>query len=557
MSEHPELSFNHYVTYDEMTTYLCQARDRYPHLLTLSSVGKSYEGRDVWAVTLTNRESGTPCSKPALYCDGNIHAGEVTPCMVLLYAIDYMTQRFGCDEEVDHLLNTRTLYLLPRVNPDGAEKYLTTPHLLRSSVRPYPGEHVQDLPGLHPSDIDGDGKILTMRVRDDRRGEWRISGQDPRVMIPRRPAERGGPFYHLYREGEIRGESVEPFEERPVPWGLDINRNFPSNWHPEVEGGGPYPASEPEVKSIVDFIVSHNNIGGLQAFHTYGGFFYRNPYQYPEEEMDPDDLRATVEIAREGEAVTGYTDEKSSNCSTLTEWAYEHRGILGYTTEVWDRLGRAGVDRVEYRTCHDPAQREDMEIRLMQWNDRELSGRAFHRWRSFEHPQLGEVELGGWDPKFAVQNPPEELLHQECHKNTRWLMRHAGALPCIAIERTAVTEEAPGLFRIDVIVGNHGYLPTSASNKAQDLEVVRPDSVELEVPGNAERVMGPSVQDLGFLEGFMNGQNPRGTGAARSSASAAWMVRGERGSEVKVVARSERGGCTSRSVRLVADPSDG
>ncbi len=557
MNEHPELSFDHYVTYDEMTGYLHGIADLYPDLVTLSSIGKSYEGREVWAVTLTNEETGPASSKPALYCDGNIHAGEVTPSMVLLYAIDHMTRGFDCDEEVSHLLNTRALYLLPRVNPDGAEKYLTTPHLLRSSVRPYPDEDVQDLPGLHPCDVDGDGRILTMRVRDDHRGEWRVSDRDPRVMIPRRPAERGRPFYHLYREGEIRGEDLEPFEERAVPWGLDINRNFPSNWHPEVEGGGPYPTSEPEVKNIVDFILSHNNIAGLQAFHTYGGFFYRNPYQYPEDEMDADDLRATVEIAREGEAVTGYTDEKSNNCSTLTEWAYEHRGILGYTTEVWDRLERAGVGRVEYRNCHDPARREEMEISLMQWNDRELSGRAFHPWRSFEHPQLGGVELGGWDPKFAVQNPPRQLLHQECHKNTRWIMRHAAALPRIVIEKVEVREEAPGLFRVGVIVGNHGYLPASASSKARDLGVVKQDRVELELPGDAELIMGEPRQELGFLDGFMNGQNLRGTGAARSSARADWLVRGPQNSELRVLARSERGGCASQGISLVDAPSDG
>ncbi len=549
MSEHPQISFDRYLTYEELTDYLKVIAEAHPSLVSLKSIGKSYEGRDIWAVTVTNQETAAAADKPALYCDGNIHAGEVSPSMILLHTVDFLTRKFGDDEEITRLLNTRAFYLLPRVNPDGAEKYLTTPYLLRSSVRPYPDD-VSELPGLHPCDIDGDGRILYMRVRDDRRGEWKTSRKDPRVMVPRRPAEWGGPFYHIYREGQLRKTEGEPFEEQPVPWGLDLNRNFPSNWDSDTKGAGDYPTSEPEVRSIVEFIVSHNNIGGMQALHTYGGFFYRNPYQYPEEDMDEEDLKATIEIAREGEAVTGYSDEKSSNCSTLTEWAYEHRGILGYTTEVWDRLARAGIDRHEYRRADDPKVREELECRLLQWNDRELAGRAFCDWRSFEHPQLGEVELGGWDPKFAVQNPPPELLHQECFKNTRWILRQAAALPEIGIEELEVTQEADGIFRIRALVGNGGYLPTSASNKAKELEVVDRDRVCLQAPQDVEIISGEVEQELGFLDGFLSGHLGWGHETADSSAESVWVVRGEEGAEVQVVARSERAGVQTKTVRL-------
>ncbi len=549
MSSHPEITFDRYLTYDDLTGHLQALAEKYPELITLDSIGKSYEGRDVWAVTVTNKETGPAEEKPALYCDGNIHAGEVTPSMILLYAVDFLTRQFSENEEVTRLLNDKAFYLLPRVNPDGAEKYLTTPYLLRSSVRPYP-DGVQELPGLHPCDIDGDGKILTMRVRDDKRGQWRPSNKDPRVMVPRRPAEYGGPFYHLYKEGELRGTDSEPFEEQSVPWGLDLNRNFPSNWTTDTKGAGDYPTSEPEAKNIIDFMISHNNIGGMQAIHTYGGFFYRNPYQYPEEDMNEEDLKATIEIAREGETVTGYTDEKSDNCSTLTEWAYEHRGILGYTTEVWDRWDRAGIDREKYRAAEDPELLEGYECRLLQWNDRELAGRGFHQWRAFEHPQLGKVELGGWDPKFAVQNPPPELLEQECYKNTRWIIRQAGALPRLRIEETDVSLEADNIYRIEALIGNHGYLPTAASQKAKELDVVQPDEAELQASDEVGILSGDPCQELGFLDGFISGQSKWGTGSAESSQNAIWVVSAPDNAEITVIARSERAGIDERNIDL-------
>ena len=155
---------------------------------------------------------------------------------------------------------------------DGAEKYLTTPYTLRSSVRVWP-EDTQDLPGLHAEDINGDGWILQMRVRDDKLGGWKISDKDARMMVPRRPGERKGPFYHIYSEGTIKDYEGQPFDVVRTPWGLDMNRNFPSNWDPSVQGGGDYPTSEPEVKAVVDFIIAHKNIGQINSFHTSGGIF--------------------------------------------------------------------------------------------------------------------------------------------------------------------------------------------------------------------------------------------------------------------------------------------
>ena len=300
------MSYSEYVTYSELVARLEELTRTYPALTTLSSAGKSYEGRDIWAVTVTNSATGPASAKAALYADGNIHAGEVTASMTCLYMLEYLCQNFGKCPDVTHLLNTRTFYILPRVSPDGAEMYLTTPYMLRSSVRPYPGPEVADLPGLHPSDINGDGRVLQMRVRDDKRGEWKVSTKDTRLLVRRTPSERGGQYYRIYPEGLIKDVDTPEFDVVRSPWGLDLNRNFPSNWDRSFEPGGTYPTSEPEVKTVVDFILAHPNIGGLQSFHTSGGLFFRNPYQYSEDKMDQEDLRSMKEIAREGTKVTGY-----------------------------------------------------------------------------------------------------------------------------------------------------------------------------------------------------------------------------------------------------------
>ncbi len=548
-----DLKLNTYYKYAELTQYLKDVEENYPELASLESIGKSWEGRDIWAMTLTNTATGCPSDKAAIYVDGNIHAGEVTAAMVALATIDRLVSQFGYDEEVTHLMNTKTFYILPRVNPDGAEKYLTTPHQLRSSVRPYPEEGIADLPGLHPDDVDGDGKILWMRVHDDHKGEWRISAKDKRIMLPRRPGERKGPFYRIYKEGFINQFDGEPFAYHRTPWGLDLNRNFPSNWSNENKSGGTYPTAEPEVKAIVDFILAHKNIGALNCLHTTGGFYYRNPYTYKDEEMDQDDLRSTIEIAREGFYNTGYSDIKSNNRSTLTEWAYEHLGMIGYTTELWNRQSRAGLTREMLADAQTVEAKEAIELKLLEWNDRELCGRGFIDWKPFDHPQLGQVEIGGWEYKFCSQNPPHQLLEQECHKNALWMLAHASALPEVAIGEVTTEKQKEGLYKLTVQCENHGYLPTYITNKGKAIGAVKPDSLHLEGEGFTVFAGKPKAE-IDFLEGYMNGQQSRYLSfgdAAKSVKKCVFIIDApELPCTINLKLKSQRGGTVTKTITI-------
>ena len=172
-----------------------------------------------------------------------MHAGEVTGCAVALHTLHHLLTEYGKEASVTGLLDSHTLYILPRVNPDGAEKYLTTPYTLRSSVRPYPDAEPDE--GLTPEDLDGDGRILQMRV-PDAKGEWKVSAQDARLMLKRAPGDAGGQYYRLYTEGRLHDYLRGPVKVAKPLEGLDINRNYPGNWSATQRGGGPYPLSEPE-----------------------------------------------------------------------------------------------------------------------------------------------------------------------------------------------------------------------------------------------------------------------------------------------------------------------
>ncbi len=224
----PDIRFDKFYRYNELTRLLKAYAKEYPNLIRVQSIGKSYEGRDVWLVTATNFKSGNDADKPALWVDANLHASEVTGSAAALYLIHSLVTKYKKDDNVTRGLDTRAFYIVPRVNPDGAEWALADkPKEIRSSTRPHPYvEHAND--GLIAGeDLDGDGKILQMRVADPN-GAWKIHPREPRLMIRRDPIEAGGKYYRLLPEGLIKNYDGATIKVRGPREGLDLNRNFPA-----------------------------------------------------------------------------------------------------------------------------------------------------------------------------------------------------------------------------------------------------------------------------------------------------------------------------------------
>lgn len=551
-----KLKFDHYYKFDELTKALEEMVKENPSFAKLSSIGKSYENRDVWCITITDYKQGDACNKPAIYIDGNTHAGEVTGSVTALYTANYLLINKE-KQEIKELLKETTFYIIPRVNPDGAEFYLTTPNTLRSSVRVWPDEQVSELPGLHRSDIDGDGYILNMRVRDDKRGAWKISKHDRRLMEPRKLDEKDGEFYHIFPEGFIKDYQGEPIEINPVPWRLDLNRNYPSEWKPEIRGGGDYPTSEPEIKNIVDFIIKHKNIGAIEALHTSGGILFRSPYTYPEEEFDPGDLNLLKTIGERGEEITGYPDVPSTGgifAATIIDWAYEHQGIPGFTPELWDLYGRAGV-KMDWHKARKLTSREKLEreFKVLEFNDRELAGEGFIEWHEYEHPQLGKVEIGGYNPKYFKQNPPHRLLKQECHKMTMFLLAHAKALPKIVIEELVVENIEKDIYSLEMLVANHGFLPTNLTNRGKNKKIIEQDKIILKLSEEMELISGKKEMDIGYLPGYFNAQGDynRSDGYNDGCKRVKYLIKASSsGSEIEIEINSQKGGIITRKITL-------
>ena len=259
----PNVQFDRFYRYAELTELLKAFATELPQLVSVESIGRSHEGRDIWVATVTNTASGPASEKPAFWVDGNIHSTEVAASVACIYFLKHLFENHGKDPDVTRALDTRAFYLCPRINPDGAEWALADrPKYVRSSTRSYPYDE-EAIEGLTIEDIDGNGRILQMRMPDSN-GLWRSHPEDPRLMVRRQPTEVGGKYYRVLPEGRLDGYDGFTLKIKKPKQGIDLNRNFPSNWRQEFEqlGAGPFPTSEPEVRAVAEFIIRHPNIAG-------------------------------------------------------------------------------------------------------------------------------------------------------------------------------------------------------------------------------------------------------------------------------------------------------
>lgn len=502
--------FTHYLTYAQLTDLLTDLAAAYPEFVTLHDIGRSHRGRTVWLLEINNPATGPAADKPGFYIDANIHAEEIAGTSVVVYTAWTLLSQYGQEPLVTRLLDEQVFYLVPRVNPDGAEIVQTLPfYEWIGNGRYLPGEE-QFGPGLHYADVDVDGFILDMRVRDDA-GEWKVSPQDDRLMLPRTPDETGGVYYRMIPEGLLVDWDGGDFAV-PRPQDGNLNRNYPSNWVPESQqyGSGEHPLSEPEVAAVVRWILDHPNIAGMQCYHTHSGVILRPWLTFPDTHFAGGDKQLYEALGRMGVEETGYPlisvyedftpDKKLVRYGSSIDWSFGALGIPTFTTELWDVFKAAGIVREDFYPLRNFSEEE--QLKLLRWQDEALAGEGFQPWRPFEHPQLGPVEIGGWKRMYTFRNPPPaRYLEELARVNCRFTLRHAAAAPRLRLRDTRVTALGGELYQITTVVENTGFLATNLSDQALLMAAAPPVVVELQGEEGVDFLQGGQRQEIGHLAG--------------------------------------------------------
>ncbi len=470
-----DIAWNRYYDHAGLYSILHQLNDAFPQITALYSIGKSYEGRDLWCLEVTNRQNGDPARKPGMYIDGNIHGNEVQAGEVVAYVGWYLCENYGHVERVTKLVDSRVFYLIPTINPDGRDYWFHAAHTAHSSRTgkvPYDNDRDGLVDEDDYDDLDQDGSIVQMRVKDPN-GRWKPDPQFPEYMMVRAKPDEKGEYTLLGIEG-IDNDGDGEINEDPAG-GYDSNRNWAWDWQPRYvqRGAHEYPFSLPNTRAVADFVIAHPNIAGAQSFHNSGGMILRGPGREGGD-MRPADERVLMYIQDRGEkmlphyrALTSWKDLYVTLGDEM-EWFYGARGVFGLVNELWTPTNLYR----EPLPGGDEGRRRRLEwIRYLLMND------GLVEWHEVEHPTYGTIEVGGIRKEFG-RVPPSFMLEEECHRNALFTIYHAESTPLLRFGDVTVEKLGRRLYKLWVEVVNEGLMPTRS---AQDVakHITHPDIVSV------------------------------------------------------------------------------
>jgi hypothetical protein len=507
MTEQPQvplLQFEHFFAYDELTDLVHALADARPDLCRLGSLGRSREGREIHMLTLTDFASGDPEDRPAYLIHGNIHAGEVSGTHAALYT----ARQLLLDHPQSDLLQRVTFYVVPRINPDGAEYVVTTSGRVRSRT-----DRSERKPNtLYQEDVDGDGMICTMR-QEHPDGEYVTDPEDARLHVRREP-DSPGPFYRMFPEGLIHdwdGSDQILIEGRRYDW----NRNWSYDWRPEPEqgGAGDFPFSEVEMRRMAEFLHGHRNIFGMLGYHTGPAAMLRPPSTGSLDDLDREDDQVMEDLARIGaqetdfpvKPVIKYHDARNRDIALhghFHDFGYHHLGLYVFEFELGIMLNSAGIPTDEILGTRTDKESDALERKLFAWWDEQEPRPPLYRaWTCFEHPQLGPVEIGGaLYPHYA--NPTLSHLRHIAEGTYRFTLAHVRKHPWVVLEDLAVDAIEGAVYRVRARVANRGAFPTHVTKVGKTLRRLQPVRVEFHPAAGASLLSAQGHTELGHLGGL-------------------------------------------------------
>lgn len=481
-----EVAWNRFYDTEGLADILKRLNNAFPNLTRLYQIGESYEGRPIWCLEVTNFDQGAPGRKPGMYIDGNIHGNEVQAGEVVAYTAWYLCENFGRAEAVTELLNERVFYLLPTINPDGRDHWFeeaNNPHSSRTGKVPYDNDRDGRVDEDGYDDLNGDGSISMMRVNDPN-GRWKPHPDYPEYFMVRADADERGEYRLFWSEGIDNDGDGELNEDEPG--GYDPNRNWPYDWAPNYvqRGAHEFPASLPETRAVIEFVLDHPNIAGAQSYHNFGGMILRGP-GVEGGVMNSADERVLREVAARGERILPFYRSLVIWKDLYTvyggelDWFYGGRGIASFTNELWTLNNLFRDDDTGYTARGDFIRYVLMEEGAVEWEP-------------YDHPDLGKVEIGGIKKNFW-RVPPSFLLEEECHRNMAFTLYHAQQMPTLEWGEVTIEPLREGLVKVWVEVRNQGLIPTRLQQDV-DNGIHRPDWVMLEGP-SVNVLSGGIVQD--------------------------------------------------------------
>lgn len=562
-----------YRSHDQLTDAITQVVDG-SDVASVESIGRSRDGRDVWLVTLAAPGGAPVEERPGVMVVGTLEGDHLIGGEIAVEAVRWLVEQNGSNDEVTRLLAENVVYVVPRLNPDGAEAYFSAPAWgRRGNAWQEDDDNDARMAEDGPNDLNGDGVITVMRVAD-RSGDLIPHPDDPRLMKEADPVEGESGTHTLYIEGT--DDDGDGFIAEDGPGGADLNRNFQHEYPYYEADAGRHMVSEPESRAIMDFMVDHRNIGAILAFghtdnlvtppngqgqlasprtislmewaamsnedvHDVGVFGGQTNFgnlqqrgaqlgrdndpgsgQRPATTVSGQDRPYFETVSEAYRDITGIerTGYHRAPAGAFFEWGYFQYGVPSFSTQGWPMPEAEG---------------EDFDQQLL--NAMEAAGSdGFVAWEAFDHPTLGAVEIGGFHPYMAV-NPPPEGIAALGASHGEFIARLGGMLPRVRFVEATAESIGGGLWKVDAVVENTGYFPTSLQH-GQRSRAVEPTLVQIQVD--------PAT----IVSGDEKTARTSRIDGSGDTASYSWIIEASAGQTIEITSRAQKGGHDSITVTL-------
>jgi hypothetical protein len=477
------MSWNRYHTYAGIVDFCNRLSKAYPNLATMTSAGKSYQGREMYYLTITEKGTVPHNHKPGYYVGANIHSIEIQGTEMAMYLAWYLCEMYDNNDFIRELLKDKTFYIFPTVNPDGREHFVNFGGTPRSGLAPRDNDRdgLIDEDGF--DDLNNDGERSQMRKKNPE-GQYRVDPDDPRKMIRVGPGEKGE-YDLLGSEGQIDNDGDGRTDE-DGPGSYDANRDWGYNWRPNFiqSGADKYPFTFPENQAVRDFAYKHRNITGSQAYHNSGGMVLRGPsvegggseVYSREDDMVIDAIGKVGEKLIPGYRLLTIWSDMYTVWGGELDWWYGSQGVFVYSNELWTgslMFNQQSAGTPEQSSGQGGRQRavggQAQRAPQFNWDQYDfdkllLMSDAFIPWTEVDHPEHGRVEIGGFTKSIGRLHPGF-MLETDAHRNTSFLIYHAYQTPKLEVTEVKVNDIGGGLKEVIATIENKRMMPThSAQN---------------------------------------------------------------------------------------------
>ena len=404
-----------------------------------------------------------------------------------------------------------TVYVVPLSNPDAAEHAFAGGEPWRGSPIDEDRDGVTDEDP--PEDLNGDGFVLRMRVKDPT-GRWCIDENDARYMRKAKRDEGEPGEWRLLREG-IDNDFDRKMNE-DGKGGVALESNWPHRWREHNTRSGRFQLSEPETHGLANFVLEHPNIALVVALGSED-----NLSQPPEgvDKVEPqsvEPLKQDVALIKTlAERLLKDVKQKPRTAEhrfgNFADWAYYHFGALVLESAVWSPPLEVKVSDEESEDQEDEKSQESKsedkdednvpdEVKLLRWNDQILGGAGFVPWTPFKHPELGDVEIGGWKP-LVLHNPSAEEIESLSQLWIEFLDSLANDFAHLSWEKVEVRDLGNGTFDARTTLVNKSLFPMT-TRMGEYTRRKLPLRITLEIPEGGQLLIGKQVQSVSSLQGL-------------------------------------------------------